>query len=151
MASADGIKKIKEYSSFVRPVRNPILSDFCTTLTTITQVEVDSAGIFPIVFAEFLSWIGNTDNILIGSWGAYDLKQLDQDCYFHKIKNPFKDRHINLKKRFSELHDVKKFGMKGALKALGLEIEGTHHRGIDDANNIFRICQHVPEIFTALD
>jgi len=33
--------------------------------------------------------------------------------------------------------------MSGVLKKLGLQLEGTDHRGIDDARNIARIVQAV--------
>jgi len=41
---------------------------------------------------------------------------------------------------FSEKQGLKKKqGMAGALKLCGLPLEGTHHRGIDDARNIARM------------
>jgi 3'-5' exoribonuclease 1 len=33
-------------TSFVRPVLNPVLTDFCKRLTTIGQVDVNSAGTY---------------------------------------------------------------------------------------------------------
>ena len=41
-----------------------------------------------------------------------------------------------MKKEFSS---TKRYGVGAALKKLGLEFEGTAHRGIDDAKNIARI------------
>jgi inhibitor of KinA sporulation pathway (predicted exonuclease) len=37
----------------------------------------------------------------------------------------------------------KEVGMSGALRQLGFEIEGTHHRGVDDARNIAKILNWV--------
>jgi len=37
------------------------------------------------------------------------------------------------------MHDGHKFGMKGALRVLKVELEGCHHRGIDDARNTVKI------------
>jgi inhibitor of KinA sporulation pathway (predicted exonuclease) len=37
----------------------------------------------------------------------------------------------------------KKLGMAQALSLLGIELEGIHHRGIDDARNIARIVQTI--------
>jgi len=39
------------FSTFVRPTQEPILSEFCTNLTTINQSDVDSAPIFPEALA----------------------------------------------------------------------------------------------------
>jgi len=146
LADAKSMRKLDEFNSFIRPVRNPVLSDFCVDLTSIKQTDVDGADTFPTVFTNFLNWMGDLESIRIASWGAYDLKQIQQDCGYHKLTNPFTDRHINLKKQFSNLYAGKKFGMKRALRLLGLSLEGTHHRGIDDARNIFRICEKLPEI-----
>lgn len=47
-------------------------------------------------------------------------------------------------KEFSEYLGVSKgFGMSQALQQLGLELKGTHHRGIDDARNIAAIFRHM--------
>jgi len=48
--------------------------------------------------------------------------------------------HLNLKRAFSAQQNLKKkLGMAGALRHVGLELTGTHHRGIDDARNIARL------------
>ena len=46
-----------------------------------------------------------------------------------------------MKRAFSEAQarPRKKLGMAEALKHCGLPLEGTHHRGIDDARNIARL------------
>ena len=44
--------------SFVRPVESPLLSDFCTRLTSIRQQDVDGAPTFPEVLPRFVAWIG---------------------------------------------------------------------------------------------
>ena len=43
MADADTLKVVDEFASFVRPVRHPQLTAFCTELTSITQAQVDAA------------------------------------------------------------------------------------------------------------
>ena len=37
---------ISSFQSFIRPVRNPILTNFCRDLTSIRQADVDSARYF---------------------------------------------------------------------------------------------------------
>ncbi len=132
-------EKLSEFSSFVKPVQEPILSDFCTELTSITQKDVDSVPVFPEVFKDFLKWIGYEPYYLC-SWGEYDLKQFKIDCERNSIllPNGFKN-HLNIKKKFCELHGIRSCGMKRALQILEIPMEGTHHRGIDDARNIAKI------------
>ena len=73
---------IDEFCSFVQPIVNPILTDFCVELTTITQKDVDSADGFITVLNRFLAWIGNEDFFLC-SWGYYDKNQFIKDCELH--------------------------------------------------------------------
>jgi inhibitor of KinA sporulation pathway (predicted exonuclease) len=62
------------------------------------------------------------------------------DCQRHGIPLPSEfERHINLKKEYSRLRGVKPTGMKGALLREGIPLEGTHHRGVDDAQNIAKL------------
>jgi inhibitor of KinA sporulation pathway (predicted exonuclease) len=134
---------------FVKPVQNPILSDFCKTLTTITQADVDSAKTFPEVMPDVESTIQRITNspvkdALFISWGNYDRKQFLYDCELHHYPYPFGE-HMNLKKEFSKLHKLKNYGMNTALNHLKIPLEGTHHRGLDDALNIAKIFQRMRE------
>ena len=76
------------------------------------------------------------------SWGAYDLNQLRQDCERHRLELPVSlEKHINLKQEFALKMNVRPCGMAKALRIAGLELEGTHHRGIDDARNIAKLAR----------
>jgi len=128
-----------DFQTFVRPVRHPKLTDFCTRLTTIIQREVDCAPLFPEAIGLLTRFIGDRD-ALFCSWGAYDNNQFKQDAKHHKIVLPFGGRHLNVKEQFSaQLGEDRRYGMDGALRRVGLPLVGTHHRGIDDARNIARL------------
>ncbi len=130
-----------EFGCFVRPKDEPKLSAFCTELTSITQSDVDGAESFPVVFGEFIEWIGPEPFVLC-SWGAYDVSQFRADCLRHSIAFPASfERHINLKQEFARVFGVKSRGMKAALAHVGIELKGTHHRGIDDARNIGKLAE----------
>ena len=62
---------IDEFQSFVRPVVNTELTEFCKNLTSINQSDVDNAEIFPNVLDNFLSWcydgITNKNDVLFCS------------------------------------------------------------------------------------
>jgi len=139
----DKLEIIDSFSKFIRPSLNPILSEFCTNLTSITQNDVDNAYFFDQVMTEFENWILSQGNdILFCSWGFYDKKQIIKEC---KIKNysgkilKLLDNHISLKHKFAELKKIEPCGMGKALNILGIPLEGRHHRGIDDAKNITKI------------
>lgn len=128
-----------EFQTFVRPVRHPRLTPFCRKLTSITQAQVDAAPRFPEALAQLREFMAG-EQPLFCSWGAYDRNQFQLDAGYHRVELPFGPDHLNIKQAFSEaLGTHKRFGMAGALRQLGLALEGTHHRGIDDARNIARI------------
>jgi 3'-5' exoribonuclease 1 len=132
-----------EFSSFVRPVVEPKLSAFCTRLTSITQRDVDGAETFREVFPRFVRWVGD-EPVTLCSWGAYDLNQLRQDSRRHGLPfPPAFERHVNLKKEFARLRGVKICGMARALEIANIPLEGTHHRGIDDARNIAKLATSI--------
>ncbi|MFT3880520.1 MAG: 3'-5' exonuclease [Gemmatales bacterium] len=130
---------VDEFSGFVRPVVHPQLSDFCKELTTITQYQVDEAQPFPVVFAQFIDWIGPAPFVFC-SWGRYDLHQLQHDVEQHELRWPVQlDCHLNIKRCFALFRNVQPCGMERALQLMKVPLEGTHHRGIDDARNIARL------------
>ncbi len=133
-----------EFQKFVRPSRQPILTTFCTQLTTITQDMVNEANSFNSVLREFSQWIESFDDPVFCSWGFYDKKQLKQDCDFHNLDFPFTEQHINIKKEFALKMGLRKgVGLGKALNLVKLNFQGTAHRGIDDAKNMARISNHI--------
>ena len=140
LVDARTLEPVDEFQSFVRPVRHPKLLPFCTKLTGITQAMVDGAPLFPEAFVALRAkLIDHRHPLLFCSWGRYDRIQLERDCALHGIPNNMPE-HINLKTRFTDVQGIKKrLGMAQALKHCGLPLEGTHHRGIDDARNIARL------------
>ncbi len=123
----------------VTPERSSV-SPFCTELTTITPEMVEQEG---ISFKEALKILKTdylTQSRAWASFGAYDLKQFQRQCTALGIGYPFGPSHINVKTLFALKNKLgHEQGMAGALHMLGIELEGTHHRGKDDALNIAKI------------
>jgi inhibitor of KinA sporulation pathway (predicted exonuclease) len=128
------------FSKFIKPTVNPILSDFCTRLTSITQTDVDRSKTFPFIIQEFMDWIGIDEDFVLISWGKYDKQQLIQDCELHKLETDWLEHHFNLKPAYRALKDLKdEPGLKKAVKLEGFEFTGIHHRAISDAENTAKI------------
>ncbi|HLO54281.1 MAG TPA: 3'-5' exonuclease [Saprospiraceae bacterium] len=128
------------FSKFIKPTVNPILSDFCTRLTSITQTDVDRSKTFPFIIQEFMDWIGIEEDFVLISWGKYDKQQLIQDCELHKMETEWLEHHFNLKPAYRALKDLKdEPGLKKAVKLEGFEFTGIHHRAISDAENTAKI------------
>ena len=133
------LKTVSEFQIFVKPALSPQLSDFCKQLTSISQADVDAAMYFPQAINQFQEWIGNEPHVLC-SWGFYDKNQLQKDCALHQIASEWTDNHISLKHQHGRMIGRERgVGMERALTMLKLPLEGTHHRGIDDAKNIAKI------------
>jgi inhibitor of KinA sporulation pathway (predicted exonuclease) len=144
MVDSSDFRIVDEFQSFVRPVRHPALTGFCTQLTSIVQADVDAAPSFPECVAAFATWLSHYRDFAFCSWGDYDRTQLQQDCDFHRIRNPISAPHRNVKRLFSQRQSrAKRDGLSDAVRAAGLRFAGTHHRGIDDARNIARLLPFV--------
>lgn len=138
------LETISEYSTFIKPIRNPVLTTFCTSLTTITQEQIDTADTFPKASQNFAQWAAENEIAWWGSWGDYDYKQFKQDVQYHRVPHPIPQNHINLKEVFTENQRLsKKPGLQQAIKLCGMDFQGTAHRGIDDAKNIARILPYI--------
>jgi inhibitor of KinA sporulation pathway (predicted exonuclease) len=141
-----GGKTIAEWSSRVRPVRNPHLTSFCTRLTGIEQHQVDSSETLPWVVARLKEWLRREgDNLgAWASWGAYDRHQWHQDLEYHGLEWPLPAQHLNLKAQFAKRHHKKKRpALSRALEHVGLEFVGLQHRALDDARNAARLLPHI--------
>lgn len=130
---------IGEFQSFIKPFKNPILTDFCKQLTHITQEDVDNAPSVYEVFNQLGAWLKDYQPMVWCSWGDYDYKQFQVDCARSGASWPFIGSHFNAKKKCAEVTNNPKRGLHEAVEELGLKWIGTHHRGIDDARNIAQI------------
>jgi inhibitor of KinA sporulation pathway (predicted exonuclease) len=141
----ENLEMIGEFDEFIKPQIHPILSDFCTNLTSINQEQIDSAQGFYDVMDKFVMWVfKNSGDIKFGSWGFYDKKKILNECEHKRLKSSifmssFAKNHISIKHQFADIHNMPPCGMGEALNMLNIPLTGTHHRGIDDAKNIFKI------------
>ncbi|NJL74710.1 MAG: exonuclease domain-containing protein [Saprospiraceae bacterium] len=129
------------FNRFIRPVLNPYLSNYCMSLTTIRQEQVDRAEKFVPVIEDFQDWacVFDEDYVLC-SWGDFDQEILINDCKFHDVEQDWLKHHINLKRQYQKIKGLnKQKGLKSAVTAEGFEFTGTHHRAIDDAKNLTKI------------
>lgn len=129
------------FSKFIKPTVNPVLSDFCRRLTSISQQDIDRSRTFPHVINGFMEWVGvDEERYTLISWGKYDREQLKQDCTLHKLDTDWLEHHFNLKPAYRSLRNLKdEPGLKKAVKMEGFEFTGIHHRAISDAENLAKI------------
>lgn len=119
----------------VKPTRSTV-SDFCTKLTTLTQTMLDEKGIPFADACDLLQKQYKSRQRVWASYGNYDRQHFMEQCQLEGVVYPFNESHINIKNLFALMHKLpREVGMVEALKLLGMPLEGTHHRGKDDAWN----------------
>lgn len=135
-------ERLDNPSILVRPTRSTV-SEYCTRLTTLTQEEVD-AGVSLAEACELLKTKYQSKKRLWASYGDYDRWQFEKDCQRQGIEYPFGHSHLNVKSLFAVVYNLRReVGLDRAMRMLGFPLEGTHHRGGDDAWNIARILGHL--------
>lgn len=140
---------VEEFHSYCRPIVNPTLTEFCMTLTGITQQQVDDADPFPKILDEFVKWLAKFDlgkkhKMAIVTDGPWDMGRfLYRQCELSGIPFPrFAKKWINIRKIFSNYFRCRRMSLLHMLEFLGMAFDGRQHCGLDDARNIARIvCQ----------
>jgi inhibitor of KinA sporulation pathway (predicted exonuclease) len=128
-------RRLEKRSILVRPERSTV-GKFCTDLTTLTQEQV-SQGIAFKDACKLLEDDYHSTERLWASFGDYDRRQFEKQCRDQGVRYPFGPSHLNVKTLCSIARGLQsEIGLPQAMAVLRLTLEGTHHRGHDDAWNI---------------
>lgn len=132
-------ERLDKRSILVKPERSKV-SEFCTQLTSLTQKQVNKQGISFKQACSLLEREYISKKRVWASYGEYDRNLFERQCALRRVDYPFSAGHINVKSLFGIMHALPyEVGMARAMQMCGLEIEGHHHRGVDDAWNIARL------------
>lgn len=140
LVSVEGVIT-SSFHQLVRPTLNPELSDFCQSLTGITQVMVDKAPRYTEAIQRLDAFVGELQFDIWASWG-----QINIERERHGVTPSFftAPPHINLKALLQQQKGSKRrAGLGAALASVGLKFEGCQHRGEDDAKNIARLLPYL--------
>ncbi len=123
-------------SILIKPTRSK-MSRFCTRLTTLTQTQLEKEGTTFSAGCAALEGQFKAPQRLWMSWGDFDRRIFHEQCADFDVPYPFSESYTNLKTHFAGMMlNGKPVGMARALKLMDIPLEGTHHRGADDAWNI---------------
>lgn len=131
-------KKILDSESIIVWPTTTWISEFCTSLTSLTPDFVKDNG---RSFTDAIAYIQDkykTKRNMWGSWGKYDDQAFTRQCDRENIAYPFNNNYLNIKSAFSWKHGFS-CGMAKALRILNIPMDGIHHRGVDDSRNIAKI------------
>ncbi len=128
-------ERLAKRSILVKPERSSI-SEFCTKLTTLTQEQVMREGVSFKKACSVLKKDYLSEERMWASYGDYDRAKFEKQCRLYNVSYPFGPRHLNIKSLFALMHGIpREIGLEKAMTMLKLPMEGTHHRGHDDAWN----------------
>uniref|UniRef100_A0A3P9J5F4 ERI1 exoribonuclease 2 n=1 Tax=Oryzias latipes TaxID=8090 RepID=A0A3P9J5F4_ORYLA len=152
-----------EFHTFVQPQEHPTLSEFCTELTGITQVQVEAGLPLQICLSRFTRWLhslqlemgftfpnkqqGSSSSLSTQklctflTWSDWDLGVcLQYECKRKQLHKPdVLNNWIDLRSTYRLWYNRKPKGLNGALQDLGLQFDGREHSGLDDARNTARL------------
>ncbi|XP_068100907.1 ERI1 exoribonuclease 2 isoform X1 [Hyperolius riggenbachi] len=150
-----------EFHTYVQPQEHPILSNFCTELTGISQQQVDDGVPLKICLSQFSNWIQKLQNdkgIIFPSvlpnqatsdqkicafvtWSDWDLGVcLLYECKRKQLRKPdILNSWIDLRLTYKLFYNRKPKGLNGALQDVGIEFSGREHSGLDDSRNTARL------------
>ncbi|KAM4583837.1 ERI1 exoribonuclease 2 [Odontesthes bonariensis] len=148
-----------EFHAYVQPQEHPILSEFCTELTGITQVQVEAGIPLQICLSRFNRWLQSLQ-LEAGvafpnkrqacsepspsqklcaflTWSDWDLGVcLQYECKRKQLHKPdVLNSWIDLRSTYRLFYNRKPKGLNGALQDLGIQFSGREHSGLDDARN----------------
>ena len=122
---------IEQFSSYVRPLRFPILTERCRSFLNITQEQVNSGIPFQALVNKLESMGDGSCQIV--TWGNMDMKVLQQNCKAANVPFPFPCRQIDLSMEYKRFFgDQNQTGLWKAVQEYGRDGTGKHHRALDD-------------------
>ncbi|XP_054912451.1 ERI1 exoribonuclease 2 [Poeciliopsis prolifica] len=152
-----------EFHTYVQPQEHPVLSEFCTELTGITQVQVEAGVPLQICLSRFNRWVQNLQlekGVMFPkkqqtcsasdasqklctflTWSDWDLAVcLQYECKRKQLYKPdVLCSWIDLRSTYRLFYSRKPKGLNGALQDLGIQFSGREHSGLDDARNTARL------------
>lgn len=127
------------YSSFVKPVLFPKLTERCVGFLGIQQEQVDQ-GIPLAHLVELLNMYMSFGPTKVVTWGNQDMKVLRNNCRNSNLECPIKERERDLSKEYQRFFGHKnQSGLWRVLEEYGSKGIGKHHRALDDALTTYEV------------
>nr|WP_307407160.1 3'-5' exonuclease KapD [Neobacillus ginsengisoli] len=134
----------EQFSSFVTPLKFPILSERCKSFLHISQQQVDK-GLSIYELVRKMDEFNKNYETTIVTWGNMDMKVLRHNCLEAGVSFPFNAAELDLSMEYKRFFgDQNQTGLWKAVQEYGKEGTGRHHRALDDAlttYNIFRLVE----------
>ncbi|CAO3589370.1 unnamed protein product [Absidia cylindrospora] len=144
---------VDEFRSYVKPSINSTLSEFCMSLTGITQETVDASPDFVQVLDDFQKFMAKhglfqEKTAAFVTDGPFDIRDfISKQCYHSQLKKRpdyFCQPWVNIRKLYQDFYKNKKSkNIPRMLADLNMDFEGQQHSGLDDARNLVYIARRM--------
>ncbi|KAI8583413.1 hypothetical protein K450DRAFT_223546 [Umbelopsis ramanniana AG] len=141
---------VDQYRSYVKPSINPTLSEFCTSLTGISQQTVDNSPDFIDVLNEFQVWMAKYSlfqdkTAIFVTDGPFDINNfIAKQCNHDNISIPmYFHQWVDIRRIYARFYNCRQENITGMLAALHMDFEGRAHSGLDDARNVYNIAKRM--------
>ncbi len=142
------------YYSIVKPMINPVLSDYCKQLTGLSQDQVDNGKKCKNAIRDIRTLCNRYSVDYIFTYGNADKDVLNITC--QKNRKKFKENVGDIYAVRDKMVDVQPaiaegLGVKGkpcqslnsVRENLKIKNKGTHHDSLDDAMTLYKICREI--------
>jgi len=132
---SDELEEIETFTVFIKPKKNPILSDYFVKLTGITNEQVSKEGkSFSEAIKEFVEFIGDSKFACYG----FDNQVIQKNCHLHDDLTflSFFDDGLDVRPWFIENGIAKNVNSGALASTLGLDIGIKQHNALDDSRSI---------------
>ncbi len=157
VATGQNLQEIGKFTAIIRPVIEPVLSDYCKELTGLSQTDVEIGIDFNGAIDLFYQWImhyKSTENAILYTWGNYDIFLLKRSLRRHRNKNKDffkmiqKEGIIDLQEQFMQCTSLpySSCNLVKALQIIGENYHGTMHTSIDDAANMIKLYRYLYKV-----
>ncbi|MCQ6276514.1 3'-5' exonuclease KapD [Bacillus sp. V3B] len=129
----------EKYSSFVMPLRFPVLSNRCKSFLHIRQEQIEQGISFYELINKFSILTKGFKNTVV-TWGNMDMKVLRHNCEQAAVALPFRAKELDLSMEYKRFFgDQNQTGLWKAVQEYGRVGVGKHHRALDDALTTYHI------------
>jgi len=139
LVETNHFREIAFLKMLVKPMFNPMLSEYCINLTGITQREIDVLGIdFPACLRIFEMWCRKYEIYSFDKVAdrIFDQEVLIENCDLHALEFPFDpERFYNLNEIFLEYGVLVEQSGKASL-AFGVEPKLRPHDALNDVRGL---------------
>lgn len=143
----------RKYSTFIKPVHNTVLTDYCKNLTGITQNDVDHGKKCNNAFRDileickeysvrYLFTFGNADEMAINYSARWNKKAKEKIYNLHNVAIKIIDiRPSILNEMSNKKIKTQRTGLSKIAVNLNIEINGDCHNSLNDAILLFEVCR----------